>query len=280
MVKHTSVLMQQLSIVVVFSTVYRLALTEDTEIVKGAAPSISLSHLLLIDFVLVVTFYGLHFVLSRQITMPHSAAHVLFMQPHRIVLFLVILMAVSPVLHTLTKAYASDTIYMLALMLGAAHVFFYDFTYMLSMHRDFQCTVSMNAALLTAVLLASRLSSNLHCFALMCFALELFTLSPILRHMMREYSERGHLLFTTFLVLAVGVLLSVTHELFFSALWLAASTVLPFFVPYLFIQGQLYKDRRSGPWVSYISFFYYFYYFYFFNLLFFFTTYLQVSNIY
>ena len=241
MVKHTAVLMQQLCIVVIFSTVFRLALTEDTEIIKGAAPSISLSHLLLIDFAVVIFFYIFHFILSKQITnVPHSsAAHVLFMQPHRIVLFLVILMAVSPVLHTLTKAYASDTIYILALSLGAVHIFFYDFTYILSMHRDFNCTISSNAALLTAVLLASRLSSNLHCFALMCFALELFTLSPILRHLMREYSERLHIIFTICLVFVVGIILSVTHELFFSALWLAASTVLPFYAPF-------YLSKRNG----------------------------------
>ena len=124
MVKHTAVLMQQLSIVVVFSTVYRLALTEDTEIVQGAAPSISLSHLLLIDFGIIVSFYIIHFVLSLQIKVPQDsagAAHAFFMQPHRIILFLVILMAVSPVLHTLTKAYASDTIYMLAMFLGSLH---------------------------------------------------------------------------------------------------------------------------------------------------------------
>ena len=248
MVKHTAVLMQQLSIVVLFSTVFRLALTEDTEIIKGAAPSVSLSHLLLIDFVLVGTFYGMHTMLAKQMDVPHTAAHVLFLQPHRIILFLVILMAVSPVLHTLTKAYASDTIYMLALLLGGVHILFYDFTYVLTLRRDFQCTVSMNAALLTAVLLASRLSSNLHCFALICFALELFTLSPILRHMFREYTERGHLLFTTLLVLAVGVLLSLTHELFYTVLWLTASTVLPFLTPYLFIKAQVYKSVLWGPW--------------------------------
>lgn len=256
MVKHTAVLMQQLSIAVVFSSVYRLALTEDTELIRGVAPSISLSHLLLIDFFLIVAFYVFHFILSRSIQVPREyagAAHTFFRQPQRIVLFLVILMAVSPVLHTLTKAYASDTIYMLAMLLGSLHVFFYDFTYRLSIHpdtvkREFKCTVSMNAALLTAVLLASRLSSNLHCFALMCFALELFTLSPILRHMLREYSERAHLVFTTVLVLGVGVLLSITHELFFSALWWLAATVLPFFAPYLFLHSQAYKSVLWGPW--------------------------------
>ena len=106
----------------------------------------------------------------------------------------------------------------------------------------------MNAALLTGVLLASRLSSNLHCFALMCFSLELFTLSPILRHMLREYSENIHLIFTTILVLAVGIVLFFTHELFFSTLWLTASTVLPFFAPYLFISAQVYKSVLFGPW--------------------------------
>jgi hypothetical protein len=121
MVKHTAVLMQQLSIVTIFSAVYRLALTEDTERMQYAAPSISLSDLLVIDFFLIGSFYIFHFILSSQIKVPAGATHSFFMQPHRIVLFLVILMAVSPVLHTLTKAYASDTIYMLAMILGSIH---------------------------------------------------------------------------------------------------------------------------------------------------------------
>jgi phosphatidylinositol glycan class C protein len=106
----------------------------------------------------------------------------------------------------------------------------------------------MNAALLTGMLLASRLSSNLHCFALMCFSLELFTLSPIVRHMLREYSESFHLVFTALLVFGVSILLFCTHELFFSSLWLMASTILPFFAPYMFIHLQDYKSVLWGPW--------------------------------
>jgi hypothetical protein len=42
--------------------------------------------------------------------------------------------------------------------------------------------VSLNAAIFASVLLASRLPSNLHVFALISIAIEVFALFPIMRH--------------------------------------------------------------------------------------------------
>ncbi len=377
MVRHTAVLMQQISIVVMFSTAFRLALIEDAQPAPDfETPSLSLRSLLHLDATLIVLFYGLHHVLSRLLsassrkgddddddddddgdddddsgpngvrrdartspvgvrpdapTRPRTdgfdddddvrstgkntvdftvtgflgrpdvgrpdvgrpdvpdvpddlhrpgeegglpapakkTAATLFAagagggggiggagdgvkhllaQPQRLLLFLVILMAVSPVLHTLTQSYASDTIYLLTGLLGTVHMFSYDFTYMLTMRREFKGTISMNAALLSSVLLASRLSSNLHCFALMCLAVELFALSPIVRHMLRQYSQQAHLVLTCAMVLGVAVLLALTHRRFFGFLFLFAAVVIPFVSPLVFLRVQRFKARIAGPW--------------------------------
>ena len=249
MVRHTAVLMQQLCVVVVFSTVFRLALIEDVQSEpRPNTPSISLRTLLHIAAAVIVVLYAIYAVLSKQVPLAPGARPHMLAEPQRLLLFLVVLMAVSPVLHTLTKTYASDTIYLLAVLLGTVHVFSYDFTYMLTMSREFKGTVSMNAALLCSVLLASRLSSNMHCFGLMCFAVELFSLSPILWHMLRVSSANAHAAFTAAMVVAVSVLLALTHRRFFGFLFVFAAVVIPFVAPLVFIRVQRFKVRIAGPW--------------------------------
>ena len=249
MVRHTAVLMQQLCVVVIFSTVFRLALIEDVQSEpRPDTPSISLRTLLHIDAAVIVLLYAMYAVFSKKVPpAPESQPHMLS-EPQRLLLFLVVLMAVSPVLHTLTKTYASDTIYLLAVLLGALHLFSYDFTYMLTMRREFKGTVSMNAALLCSILLASRLSSNLHCFGLMCFAVELFSLSPILWHMLRVYSAKVHAAVTAMVVIAVSVLLAFTNRRVFGFLFIFAAIVIPFIAPLVFIRVQRFKVRIAGPW--------------------------------
>ena len=249
MVRHTAVLMQQLCVVVIFSTVFRLALIEDAQSEpRPDTPSISLPTLLHIDAFVIVLLYAIYAVLSKQVPPTPNARPHMLAEPQRLLLFLVLLMAVSPVLHTLTKTYASDTIYLLAVLLGTVHVFSYDFTYMLNMSREFKGTVSMNAALLCSILLASRLSSNLHCFGLMCFAVELFSLSPILWHMLRMYSTNVHAAFTAAMVVSVSVLLALTHRRIFGFLFVFAAVVIPFVAPLVFLRVQRFKVRIAGPW--------------------------------
>ena len=246
---HTAVLMQQLCVVVIFSTVFRLALIEDVQSEpRPDTPSISLRTLLHIDAALIVGLYAIYAVLSKHVPSTPGARPHMLAEPQRLLLFLVVLMAVSPVLHTLTKTYASDTIYLLAVLLGTVHIFSYDFTYMLTMSREFKGTVSMNAALLCSILLASRLSSNMHCFGLMCFAVELFSLTPILWHMLRVYSANAHAAFTTVMVVSVSVLLALTHRRFFGFLFVFSAVVIPFVAPLVFIRVQRFKVRIAGPW--------------------------------
>lgn len=246
MVKNTAVVMQELCIVIIFSTVFKLTLTEDVQSAPDSTtPSISLQSLVFIDVATITLTYLLQIHLEGKLDNPKKT---LLSSPRMLVLFLVILMAASPVLHTLTSSYSTDTIYVLAVLLGAIHLFFFDFAYMLGMTETIRCTVSMNAAILCAVLLASRLSSDVHCFALMVFALELFVLTPILRHTILLYSETVHLVMTVILTLSIIILLGFTHRLIFTVFFCLASVAFPFGAPKVFMWVQRWKQRMAGPW--------------------------------
>ena len=245
MVRHTAVLMQQLCVVVIFSTVFRLALIEDAESGRATRPTSRCPHSC--TLMPLSSFSSMLFTQFVQAGAPHAkrTPHMLA-EPQRLLLFLVLLMAVTCTAHA-HKDDASDTIYLLAVLLGTVHVFSYDFTYMLNMSREFKGTVSMNAALLCSILLASRLSSNLHCFGLMCFAVELFSLSPILWHMLRMYSTNVHAAFTAAMVVSVSVLLALTHRRIFGFLFVFAAVVIPFVAPLVFLRVQRFKVRIAGP---------------------------------
>jgi phosphatidylinositol glycan class C protein len=142
-------------------------------------------------------------------------------------LFCATLSLLSPVLRTLTRSYADDTIWALATSLGLVHLITHDYNYVnsgigryvyfrplsvvrsfwrptagivpprltrwcmscsLCAHASFSGTVSLNAAIFTAVLLGSRLQSNEHVFAFVLLAIEIFAMFPIFQ---REVKVRG-----------------------------------------------------------------------------------------
>lgn len=96
-----------------------------------------------------------------------------------------VLLALSPVLATLTNSFSDDTIWVLTILLMLIHVVFHDYGYIIGSSEKFEGPVSLNAAIFASVLLGSRLPSNLHVFTLIFLAIELFALFPIMRHHLR-----------------------------------------------------------------------------------------------
>ncbi|KAG5462728.1 MAG: LOW QUALITY PROTEIN: phosphatidylinositol N-acetylglucosaminyltransferase-domain-containing protein [Olpidium bornovanus] len=150
-------------------------------------------------------------------------------------LFSLTLLGLSPILKTLTKDSSSDSIWALAVCLFLANLLFHDYrssnrtniTWAVSglsvvlvqnvpsAFRDlhshaprsllavlghrFPGSFSLNAAIFASVLLASRLSSNMHVFSLLAFAVEWFALFPILRRHLKvayRYFASYHVILT------------------------------------------------------------------------------------
>jgi phosphatidylinositol glycan class C protein len=101
------------------------------------------------------------------------------------VLIFLALMSLSPVLRTLTAATSSDSIWALSACLFLLNTLLADYgsSSPADQARPERLTsvLSMNAAISSSVVLASRLSTDLAVFALIQFSVQSFTLFPMLR---------------------------------------------------------------------------------------------------
>lgn len=167
----------------------------------------------------------------------------------RTVIIAVLLMLLSPVLHTLTRSYTDDTIWALTILLGAIHLAFADYAYLNAHTSEFRHNLSMNAAIVAVVLLASRVETPLYAAAVIGQGIMLFTLSPILRHHVRASSRDAHSMMTFLLCgVAIGCLLLLRPV--GCAIFVAAVAMLTLVLPYWFVRMHTdeYKKQIHGPW--------------------------------
>eukprot|EP00752_Nemacystus_decipiens_P007826 g6991.t1 len=163
-------------------------------------------------------------------------------------LFLAILRIMAPVLRTLTVSYSDDTIYALAVTLSFLHLAFHDYSYAnTTASGHFQGTLSLNAAIFAAVLLASRLESNEKVFGLVLFALELFAFFPLARREVKRHSLLLHASVTSAVVLPTGLLLFLRHPTLFTA-YVGTVVLITVACPLWLLRVQRYKLRIEGPW--------------------------------
>ncbi|KAG7393236.1 hypothetical protein PHYPSEUDO_011241 [Phytophthora pseudosyringae] len=162
-------------------------------------------------------------------------------------LFCATLSLLSPVLRTLTRSYADDTIWALATFLGLLHLITHDYNYVNSGIGRFSGTISLNAAIFTAVLLGSRLQSNEHVFAFVLLAIEIFAMFPIFQREVKRHSERLHLT-TAAALFALSVALTWKLSALLSALAGALVLFLAFVCPLWFMHVQESKNEILGPW--------------------------------
>ena len=88
------------------------------------------------------------------------------------------LMSFSPLLATLTRTFSNDTICALTITLFLLHLTLHDYVYASNYTNRSRGTVSLNAAVFASVLLAARLPSTTHVFAVMALAVQMFVLLP------------------------------------------------------------------------------------------------------
>ena len=155
----------------------------------------------------------------------------------------------APVLQTLTSSYSVDTIYALALLFSSLHLCFHDYCYVDGPGRYamFNGTISLNAAMFTAVLLASRFKNVKTVVTFSLLAITIFTTFPSLARFVRSYSNWMHLLVSLLLVLLVCFLLI---QLSNTLLYVYITTVIFTWIvcPIWLLYMQKFKDKKSGPW--------------------------------
>lgn len=165
------------------------------------------------------------------------------------------LLGLSPILKSLTKSTASDSIWAMSCWLLIMNIFSFDYgSGEGAGATKFPASLSTNAAVMASTVLASRLPSTTHVFSLMLFSMEVFGLFPIFRRQLRQKSWTGHILLTLALVIIAGGAVGMT----LSGGWMSAilGSVLGGLLTALAMGGcswwlislQKYKNVVIGPW--------------------------------
>ncbi|KAG0154023.1 Phosphatidylinositol:UDP-GlcNAc transferase PIG-C [Penicillium digitatum] len=166
------------------------------------------------------------------------------------------LLGLSPILKSLTKSTASDSIWAMSCWLLIMNIFSFDYGSGEGAGATtiFPASLSTNAAVMASTVLASRLPSTTHVFSLMLFSMEVFGLFPIFRRQLRQKSWTGHVLLTLTLVAVAGGAVGVT----LSGGWAATiiGSVLGSIITAFAMGGcswwlislQKYKNVVIGPW--------------------------------
>ncbi|PVU86486.1 hypothetical protein BB559_004274 [Furculomyces boomerangus] len=161
--------------------------------------------------------------------------------------FALILYFLSPVLRTLTVDTSTDTIIALAVVFFLLNLGFHDYGTNNLTKISSIGSISVNAAVLACVLLASRLSSNNAVYALLVYALLWFALFPLLRRLLIAVSTKSSIILT--IILAVGgtvLFLSISKAV--SLVHFSITFIITFVSPLWFLWIQRYKNEIHGPW--------------------------------
>ncbi|KAF9044706.1 phosphatidylinositol N-acetylglucosaminyltransferase [Hymenopellis radicata] len=166
------------------------------------------------------------------------------------ILIFLSLMSLSPVLKTLTAATSSDSIWALSACLFILHALLADYgstaPYAHAQER-LTSVLSMNAAISSSVVLASRLQEDLAVFSLILFSVQVFALFPILR---RRF-QHSHLIarvFLTISLMAASLLLTVSLSRSVTLLYMLVFVFVTFVAPGALVWAQKYKNEIRGPW--------------------------------
>ena len=172
-------------------------------------------------------------VLRRDVLRHNLTMDMLRTDARQLILLVGWLLCMSPVVATLTRTFSDDTICALTFSLFLVHLALHDYAYALNYSSVFRGSISMNAALFASVLLAARLPSTPHVFAVMLLATQTFVLLPAHRRTLSRAPSVAQRLALSMLV----VLLTA------STLRLAVSRLLAACTP----QGTVRTPPSLGP---------------------------------
>lgn len=167
------------------------------------------------------------------------------------VLFIFILLLLSPVLKSLSKSTDDDSVWAVSFLLCLTNVLFHD--YAMDPGSHYRPVTLTNLLLSNAIVLASRLngSLNVFCFVLTCIQTNI--LIPIF-----DFYLRKHLRFGLHYLLFGAVEFGWIYNMFYCFGWtdgfklvlviVAAQLGVAFVLPMYFLSLQRYKNELQGPW--------------------------------
>ncbi|KAI0735178.1 phosphatidylinositol N-acetylglucosaminyltransferase [Earliella scabrosa] len=166
------------------------------------------------------------------------------------ILVFLALMSLSPVLKTLTAATSSDSIWALSACLFILNALLADYTAMNPRsHKRERLTsvLSMNAAISSSVVLASRLSDDLSVFGLILFSVQSFALFPMLRRRIQDTARILQVILTT-LISALSIFLTWPLSTTAAYIYVSCFIFVTFIAPAMLVWAQRYKNEIRGTW--------------------------------
>ncbi|CAN6672864.1 phosphatidylinositol N-acetylglucosaminyltransferase Gpi2p subunit [Trichomonascus vanleenenianus] len=174
----------------------------------------------------------------------HSRDRIVQLKSACLILFTIL--ALSPVLKSLTQSTSSDSIWALACWLCLANVCFHDYSFF--PRKQFRPMLSTNLALCAAIVLASRLPTTLSVFYFVLYSIELFGVFPTFALWVRQTSRACHwVLLAVCLGLADAGVYSI-GGLGLLSVWVLTQAAVAFVFPSLLRSLQKYKNEIQGPW--------------------------------
>ncbi|KAL3649311.1 hypothetical protein CASFOL_005714 [Castilleja foliolosa] len=161
--------------------------------------------------------------------------------------FIMGLYVLSPIYHTLTRSISSDSIWALTTFLIIIHLFLHDYSGSARGALEYSNFISLNASIVASLLIASRLPSRLHVFAIVLFSLQVFLFVPFVSYCIKKSSFVLHLCFSLGLMAVTLFLVYVLHLLIFLFM-LGILGFVNLVCPYWLIRIQEYKFEINGPW--------------------------------
>ncbi|CAG7835423.1 unnamed protein product [Allacma fusca] len=155
------------------------------------------------------------------------------------VVYLVFSYLLAPTLRTLTDTISTDTIHVTAVIMLCLHLVTSDYGM-----KGFMVSkpISVNAAVIGSIFLASRLDTDMHSLALLTFAIQSFILFPVFSTLIREST----LAISIIIILSAAICMTVSANLFL------AYAILMFIVmvlcPAFFVLSTGFKRNIYGPW--------------------------------
>jgi phosphatidylinositol glycan class C protein len=227
---NASVIAQQFTVVSSFLTVYKYLLVDASNLYRVGA----------LDVSLLLLGCGVQFLLDEGNLMLSRSLQTTL-------LFGIYLRVAAPVLRTLTLSISGDTVHAMGITMATIHLVFHDYAYINSNTEVFSGTISVNAAMFTAIILASRLDNIELVVAFLLLAVICFALYPSIARLIKNKSLHLYILLTLLQWLAASVALYfldsalfVAYEAGMMCLWLVG--------PYVYFHMQVYKKSMHGPW--------------------------------
>ena len=145
----------------------------------------------------------------------------------------------SPVLKTLTETVSTDTIYAMTIFMFFVHLIFGKYG---SPQISLSDSLSITSSIFGSLMLASRLATPLHAFALLTVAVQCFVLLPFLLRKINDKVVISITLAFTTLYFLSQVSLTISY------VFIAATVFIHFICPLWYIRWQKYKENIYGPW--------------------------------